>query len=254
MAVLDLLTCSRQADELCLVYCKVHATMLLDCEDAVLVHLVSKAQKHHIVWMDPVAAQNGIDSYIRAFYEFNEDSEDDLSDAVSKHIIEVDKDIFCHNGNAYFLRSAPNGNFSIRQMKMFPTQSSVESLERASETEPQVPVNVFLAKFSIIENNTLKYALTCWGVSYEKECNYISVFDEDSHWLQEYLVEAFVREELPVGTVFKKNNMYYKLICDDAGKLGLERSPSVFMFDKPKLKKGTVKAQIIPLYRQSGGT
>ncbi|MBP5352226.1 MAG: hypothetical protein J6Y91_00475 [Alphaproteobacteria bacterium] len=254
MAELGLLTCSRQADELCLVYCKVHATMFLDCSDAVLVHLVSKAQKHHIVWMDPVAAQNGIESYIRAFYEFTEDNEDDLSDAVSKHIIETDKDIFCHNGNAYFLHAAPNGNSSIRMLKMFPTQSAVESLERASETEPEVPVNVFLVKFSIIENNTLKYALTCWGVSYEQGCNYISVFDEDSHWLQEYLLEAFVREELPVGTVFKKNNMYYKLNCDGEGKLYLERSPSVFTFNKPKLSANAAPARIIPLYRQSDGT
>lgn len=254
MALLDLLTCSRQADELCLVYCKAHANVLLDCENAVLVHLVSKAGKHHIVWMDPVSVQNGIDSYVRAFYEFNEDGEDDLGEAVFKKIIEPDKDIFCYNGNAYFLYTAPNGNLSVRLMKMFPTQDAVVVLDQDSEQEPKAPLNVFLAKFSIIENNEINYALTCWGIAYENECNYITVFDDDSHWLQEYNLSVFVREELPVGTIFKKNDMYYKLVTDDKGKLCLERSSSVFTFSRKSHPAPMESARLIPMYSKSGGT
>lgn len=255
MALLDLLTCSRQADELCLVYCKAHANVLLDCENAVLVHLVSKAGIHHIVWMDPVSVQNGIDSYVRAFHEYTEDGDDDLGEAVSTKIIEPDKDIFCYNDNAYFLYGAPNGNMSIRLMKIFPTQDVVKSLDYNSTDKPKIPINVFLVKFSIVENNTLKYALTCWGVAYEDECNYINVFDDDSHWLQENKnLNVFVREELPVGTIFKKNDMYYKLVSDDEGKLCLERSPSIFTFSRKSHPAPMESARLIPMYSKSGGT
>ena len=254
MALLNLLACSRQADEFCHVYCKAQANMLLDCKNAVLVQLVSRAGYRHIVWMDPVARDNGIDSYVRAFYEFSEDRDDDLSDPVSEQLIAADKDIFCYNGNAYFLNTQPNGNLSIRLMTMFPTQDAVVSLDRNSEDEPKIPINVFLAKFSLVENNTLQYALTCWGIAYEDECNYISVFDDDSHWLQEYALGSFVREELPVGSVFKKDDYYYKLVTDADGKLCLEKSSSVFAFNRTKsVSKSSAKARLIPLYPKSDG-
>lgn len=229
MALLDLLTCSHQADEFCLVYCKAHANIMLACKNAQLVHLISGAEKHHIVWMDPDAEQNGMSSYVRAFYEFNGDSDDDLGNPVSRTVITPDKDIFCYNGNAYFLHRPENGNMVIRQLTMFGSQSSVEALETFSETESKVPLGVFLAEFSLMNNNKLEFALMCWGIAYEDECNYVSVFEEDSHYLQEYEVGAFVRSEVPVGFVFKKNDFYYKLLEDDGGKLMLERSRSLFM-------------------------
>ena len=256
MALLSLLACSHQADEFCLVYCKAHANVLLGCENAVLIQLISKAGKRHIVWMDPVACDNGIDSYIRAFYEYNGDGDDDLGEAVSKQVITPDKDIFCYNTNAYFLNTAPNGNMSIRLMKMFPTQDAVESLDYNSEENPQIPINVFLAKLSLVQNNALEYVTVCWGIVYEDGSrNYVTVFDEDYHWLQEYRIEAFVREEMPVGSIFKKNGYYYKLVSDDKGKLCLEKSSSVFTFSRPKpVVEGNIQARLIPLYRKSDGT
>ena len=237
MALLDLLTCSRQADELCLVYCKAHANIMLDCKDSQLIHLISNTEKSHIVWVDPGAEQNGMSSYVRAFYEFNGDGDDDLGCPLSRTVITPDKDIFCYNGNAYFLHRFENGNMSIRQLTMFGTQSAVESLEKFSEAEAKIPLNIFLAEFSLVNDNKLEFVLMCWGIAYEGECNYVSVFDDDSHYLQEYDVGTFVRREVPVGFVFKKNDFYYKLLQDDEGKLILDRSLSIFMLGTSQQKK-----------------
>ena len=128
MAVLDFFRASRQADELCIVYCKSHANVCLGCDDAVLVRLVTKANREHIVWMDASGAENGIYGYVRAFHEFQEDVDDDVGDVKYRQEIRPDYDVFCYNGSVYYLYGAEGGNYVIRRLYVYNSQHVVETI------------------------------------------------------------------------------------------------------------------------------
>lgn len=231
MAKMNLFNSSCQADEVCIIYCKAQANVYLQCENAVLTCLKTKNGHEHIVWMDENAAEQGIFSYVRAFYESQEWAEDDLSDAVYRVILQPDSDVFCFNGNTYFLYAAQNHNNQIRRLKAYCSQAVVEAVEYQT-FKHKVPQAVFLSNFYTFDGKRRNYALTCWGVSYEGETNYLPIFDEDRHYLEECTLSQFTREELSVGEIFKNNGYYYKVLKGKDGKLELEQAKSVFLLGK----------------------
>ena len=227
---MDLFQASCQADELCLVYCKCQANLYLGCDNAVLVRLVTKTNREHIVWMDASLSKQGVYSYARAFHEFQEDAEDDLGDIKFSQEIQPDEDVFCYNGSVYYLYAAISGNSAIRRIRAYCSQSVVEAIERTEEKEPIEAI--YLVNFYLYDGKRRNYAFTGWGVAYQNGCNYLPVFDEDRHYVEEYLLSAFIREELPVGTIFKNNGYYYKVMQDEKGKLCLEYSKVLFTLGK----------------------
>lgn len=96
-----------------------------------------------------------------------------------------------------------------------------------------MPQAVFLSNFYTLDGKGKNYALTCWGIAYENETNYLPVFDEDRHYLEEkYQLSQFMREELAPGDVFKNYGYYSKVLNGKDGKLELEQAKSVFMLGK----------------------
>lgn len=256
---MDFFNSSCQADEICLVYCKAQANLYLNCDNAILVRLKTAADHEHIVWMDDGLASQGIFSYVRAFYEPQDWADDDLGDVKYRTIIRPDTDVICYNGNAYFLYAPQNKNMQIRRLKAYFSQAVVEEVERQTY-ENKVPDAVFLSNFYTMDGKSRDYALTCWGVSYENATNYLPVFDEDHHYLEEYELSHFTREEIPIGGIFKNNGYFYKLLSGPDGKLGLEQAKSVFLLGKndqtPQVKP-VQQAKIISVNfrtkNQSGG-
>ncbi len=231
MARMNLFNSSCQADEIYQIYCKAHANVYLQCDNAVLVYLKTKNGHEHIVWMNENAAEQGNCSYVRAFYEPQNWEEDDLGDAKYQIIIRPDIDVFCYNGNIYFLYATQNHNNQIRRLKAYCSQTIVEAVEY--QTYHKMPQAVFLSNFYTLDGKGKNYALTCWGIAYENETHYLPVFDEDRHYLEEkYQLSQFMREELVPGDVFKNNGYYYKVLNGKDGKLELEQAKSVFMFGK----------------------
>lgn len=250
MAKMNLFNSSCQADEICQVYCKAHANVRLDCDNSVLVRVKTTAGREHIVWMDEQLAAQGIYSYVRAFYEPQEWADEDLSDVVRHTFIRPDNDVFCYNGHAYFLYATQNKNFQIRRLMAFGMQSVVEQIERQTY-EDKAPEAIFLSHFYTMDGKSKNYACTCWGISYKDGTNYLPVFDEDRHYIEDdYKLTHFVREEVAEGSVFKNNGYFYKLLLENDGKLVLEQAKSVFLLGKsddyPKKNDlRTTTAQII---------
>ena len=114
---------------------------------------------------------------------------------------------------------------------MYFSQSVVEEIERQTY-ENNMPEAIFLSNFYIFDGMQKNYALTCWGMTYQNECNYLPVFEEDRHYLDEHNPSFFIREEVPVGAVFKNNGYYYRVLRGNDGKIELEQAKSVFLFDK----------------------
>ncbi len=235
---MDLFKASSQAGSLCMVYCKAQADLYLEADTAVLVRLKTTQSQEHIVWMDPAALQSGVVSIVRAFYEVQSDFEDDISDIMTIEVIKPDSDIFCYNGESYYLYKAKTGNHTIRRLRAYTSQAVVEEIERQTYKEKGVE-NVFLSNLYLFDGQKRNYALTCWGVVYEGGCSYLPVFSEDQHYVEEYDLNAFIREEVPVGGIFKNNGYYYKLMQDDNGKLYLDYSKMVFALNKDSPTKKT---------------
>ncbi len=233
---MDLFKASSQAGALCMIYCKAQADLYLEADTAVLVRLTTAQNQEHIVWMDPSALQSGVVSIVRAFYEVQSDFEDDIGDIRTIEVIKPDSDIFCYNGESYYLYKAKTGNHTIRQLRAYATQAVVEEVERQSGYGKGVE-SVFLSNLYLFDGQKRNYALTCWGVVYEGGCSYLPVFSEDQHYVEEYDLGAFIREEVPVGGIFKNNGYYYKLMQDDNGKLYLDYNKMVFTLNKDSPSK-----------------
>ena len=236
---MNLFNSSRQADEICMVYCKAQANLYLDCENAVLVRVKTDKGTEHIVWMDESLCADGVYTYCRAFYEPQMLADEDVGDIVCRIEIQPDSDIFCYNGNVYYLYSAQNKNQQIRRLMAYFSQSVVEEIERQN-CENQIPEAIFISNFYTLDGIGKYYALTCWGISYRGYTNYLPVFKEDQHFIDEYELSHFVREELNVGDVFKNNGYYYKIRQNQLGKLELEQAKSVFLFGREDVPESPV--------------
>ena len=228
--VLDLFAASSQADELCLVYCKAQASLHLGCEKAVLVRLSTTDNQERVLWVDCDSLTGEVLSFVRAFYEV-EEFEVDVGNIKTIEPIVPDSDVFCYNGSTYYLHKALNGNDCIRRLRAICSQSVVEQMERQNSSKSGIE-SIFLSNFYLIENNKREYALTLWGIVYSDCCDYLPVFEEDQHYLSEYNLSAFAREEVQVGEIFKNNGYYYKLMRDEKTGLYLESSKMVFALNK----------------------
>lgn len=248
MALLDLFNSSCQADAMCLVYCKAQANLILDSQNAVLVRIRTKSGLSRIVWMDKDDLVNVCPKFRPAFYEFQDIPDAEKNICYSKQVLKPNEDVFAYNGGAYFLYQMPSGNQSIRMLKAYGSQKIVENLEHYAERHNDVE-NIYLANFYATQGSQKQYVLTCWGIVRHNGCDYLPIFADDLHYLEEHQPDYFLRYELNVGEIFKRNNYYYKVIKDADGKLCLLFSKLVFALnnDKTDAKLGNSAAQIISL-------
>ena len=79
--------------------------------------------------------------------------------------------------------------------------------------------------------------MTCWGVVYQDGFLYIPIFDEDRHLIHERAVESYIKDEIPIGTVFTCENekqngkRFYQSAADERG-FYLKYSHSPFLFNR----------------------
>ncbi|MBQ8481583.1 MAG: hypothetical protein IJ532_03530 [Alphaproteobacteria bacterium] len=229
---LDLKRSSCQVDEGCIVYCKSHANVLLDTSDAKLFRIITAADKVHYVWRDsPDDYEYEFPGVCRAFTEDGDLLDDDIFNIKVRQRIIPDNDIFCFGGYVYFLHRKPNGNLIIRRICAYSSQKIVEQII-SEDFHDIVAESVYLVNFYIIEGRGRHYVMTCWGVVYQGGFLYIPIFDEDRHFIYERPVQSYIKEEIPSGTVFKANGIYYQTATDEEGKLYLNYSRNPFLFNQ----------------------
>lgn len=233
---LDLYKASSQADAFCRIYCKAQANLYLECRDAVLVRLKTTDDREYIVWTDPDLLSDGVLSIVKAFYETQTEFEQGIGKVAVMESIKFNQDVFCYNGSVYYLHEAKTGNHCIRRLRTYGSQTVVEQIERQTY-KGKGAENIFLSNFYLLDGQKRTYALTCWGVVYKDGCNYLPVFDEDRHYVEDYPLSAFDREEVSVGEIFKNNGYYYKLLQDENGKLFLDCSKMVFVLNQTSIRK-----------------
>ena len=244
MSVLDLRHSSCQADEGCIVYCRSQANILLKTPDAKLFKITTQAGKVHYVWQDaPDGYEYEFPVACRAFAEEDDLADDDIFDVKIRQEIIPDEDIFCFGGYVYYLHAKPNSNLVIYRICAYSSQKIVEQII-AEDFHDIVAENIFLSNFFLLDGKCRKYIMTCWGIVYQDGFLYMPIFDEDRHYIHERDVTAYVREEIPPGTVFmhedklaRNGKMYYQTAVDEHGKFYLNYSNNPFNFDDKKEKK-----------------
>ena len=228
--VLDLFNSSVNPDEMCMVYCKTHANLYLECTNATLVRLITSTKHEHIAWYDPEVGKDpsGILSLTKAFLELSAYFAGDSEEIVKIKPIVADKDIFFVNGDLYFLHRKKDGEEVIRKITSYTRQELIEALEFYTGEDDKVPQAVYLTNCFLIKDNRLEYAFTAWGVAYDDVCNYLPVFNKDYHFIEEYGISAFEKKQVQVGEYFKAHGNFYKVLEDAEGQICLDQSKSVF--------------------------
>lgn len=208
--------------------------MLLNTTDAKLFRITTQTGKTHYIWRDtPDKYEYEFPAACRAFLENDDLLDDDIFDVKIRQEITPDEDIFCFAGYVYYLHRKQNGNLVIRRICAYSSQRIIEQI--VSEDFHDIDIeNIYLSNFFVMEDNKRKYVMTCWGVVYQEGFLYIPIFDEDRHFIYERDVQSFIREEIPVGTVFKANDMYYQTAADEQGKFYLNFSDNPFVFKRTK--------------------
>lgn len=221
---------SGLTDDLCIVYCKTHANLYLECLNATLVRLITSTNHEHIVWYDPDVGKDpyGILSFTKAFLELSSYFDGDSEEIVKIKPIVADKDVFFVNGDLYFLHCKKDGEEVIRKITSYTRQELIEALEFYTGEDDKVPQTVYLTNCFLIKDNRLEYAFTAWGVAYDDVCNYLPVFNKDYHFIEEYGISAFEKKQVQVGEYFKAHGNYYKVLEDAQGKICMDKSKSVF--------------------------
>lgn len=236
---------SCQADEGCIVYCSSQANVLIDSQNAKLFRITTATDKVHYVWRDsPDGYEYEFPAACRAFMEDFDMLDDDIFNIKNKQQIIPDKDVFCFGGYVYYLRHTANDNLVIRRICSYSSQEIAEAIV-ADDFPDEVAESVYLVNFYQLENRGRKYTLTCWGVVLENGILYIPVFDEDRHFMEEVPIGAFLKEEIPVGTILTVRKMYYQVAEDDHGKLYLNRARNVFLLNKNIKTRTEAPARII---------
>lgn len=239
MSLLDLRHSSCQVDtDECIVFCRSHANVLLATSYAKLFRITTKAGKVHYVWRDaPEDFDYEYPAACRAFKEDDDLLQDDIFEVKAAEEIVPDKDVFCFGGYVYYLRGKPNGNLVIRRICAYSSQEIVERI-LADDFRDIVAESIYLANFYVLEDNRRKFVMTCWGIVYEEGFLYIPIFDEDRHLIYERPVASYIKEELPVGAIFKceENGKYYQISRDERGKFYLNYASIPFLFNRNQQK------------------
>ncbi|MBR1601362.1 MAG: hypothetical protein IJ677_07265 [Alphaproteobacteria bacterium] len=240
-------------------YCKSHANVLLNTSDAKLFKITTAKNKVHYIWCDsPDDYEYEFPAACRAFKEDDDLLDDDIFSITVKQMIIPDKDIFCFAGYVYYLHRKQNGNLIIRRICAYSSQKIVEKII-SEDFRGICAESIYLANFYIFEENRRKYVMTCWGIVYQDGFLYIPIFDEDRHFIYDRPIQSYMKEEIPIGTIFKANGMYYQNALDEEGKIYLNYSRSPFVFNHKNIsdlknKNKTAKIIQVTFKKESNGT
>ncbi len=216
MKLLTLEQSSRPAGENCIVFCSRQANLYLDCTDAVLVRLQTPDGKYHFLWQS-AAKRNTLNELYPAFCE---DMTVTYTVAV-KHQIATNE-IFCHNGECYYLAKNGVGTRSIRLIEIYSSQEIVEQIA-SYDNSPNPIENVYLEKVYKLEGDK-KLATVAWFVARSNFCDQIPVFGKDAEGFPELLRGLHVNEAVAVGDTLSIHGKMYVLKRNQKGKLYLAYS------------------------------
>lgn len=234
MALLNLWHSSCQADEGCLVFCSSHANLLLNTASCKLFRITTEAGLTHFVWREaPDDYELEFPVACRAFIENEKLMDDDIFAVKSSQQITPEQDIFCYAGYVYYLHKNNRGNLVIRRICAYSSQKIIEQII-LDDFGAEVPQSIFLSNFFELKDNRRQYVMTCWGVVLADSYVYLPIFDEDRYHIYTRPVNAFIKEEIPPGGIFKAHEHYYQAALDEQGKLYLNHSSNVFLLNRQR--------------------
>lgn len=207
---------SRPVGKNCIVFCNRQANLYLGCTDAVLVRVQTPDGKYHFLWQS--AAKR--DTLEELYPAFCEDMTITYTVAI-KHQIALDE-IFCYNGECYYLAKSGIGTQSIRLINLYSSQKIVEQIA-SYDSSPNPIKDVYLERVYKL-GASKQLATVAWFVARGNFCDQIPVLEEDAKGFRELLRGLHVNEKVAVGECVSLQGKIYILQQDKNGKLYLAQS------------------------------
>ncbi|MBQ9035780.1 MAG: hypothetical protein IJ099_07490 [Alphaproteobacteria bacterium] len=201
---------SRPVDANCVVYCDRQANFYLDCTDAVLVRLYTSDGKCHFVWQSE-SGENGTRQFYPAFYN---DTFELANHLFGRQEIEVNE-IFCYNGECYYLSENEVGTKSIRLINMYSDQKIIEQIALFDD----IPQGVdYICLNRIYEFDTCKKSETvAWTVFRGNICDHIPVLEQKDCNFTDIINGRHIIQQVNVGEVVILSGKVYVLQKDNDG-------------------------------------
>ena len=251
MELLNMKQCSRPVDGNCVVYCNRQANFYLDCGDAVLMRVQTNDGKYHFLWQ---SAAKRLDIIPRFYPAFQEDAFEPITHMKAIRPIELNE-VFCHNGDGYYLAENDVGTKSIRLLSVYASQQVVEQI--AAYDNLTAPVEQICLQKIYQWGESGQFASVAWAVFRANVCDHIPVFEGDNDAFKELINGLHFAKTMRIGDSFIWQKKMYVLQTDANGKLCLAQSAvrkdeSMWQMVLPGLQKSaklSKPAQILSLGR-----
>ncbi len=132
-------------------------------------------------------------------------------------------EIFCYNGDSYFVSSNGRQTLMINQLVIFAAQSVIEQIV-AYDEDPEPVEEIYLAKIFTVDKRKW-YVMTSWVVKRASSLEHIPIFEEETALFDKAQELPNFHETIGIGDIFKAQNEYYEVLPDTDGKpcIGLWR-------------------------------
>ena len=243
---LSLQQISRPAGVNCVVYCDRQANFYLDCAESVLVRVQTPDAQYHFMWQDKARH----DKLYAAFYEDHNKVDNGIVYQLAVN------EVFCHNGECYYLAENSQGTKSIRLIDMYSSQDIIERIA-FYDNLPEPVEDIYMEKIYRLDNTGKHFLTAAWTVLRGSTCDRIPVFEDNNDEFQRCLEGLHVAEPMRVGEFVTLRGKLYVLQRDEYGKLYLAELPMRFRSQErqpvkvlPKeVEDKAKKAKIIALKR-----
>lgn len=201
---------SRPAGANCVVYCDSQANFYLDCTDAVLVRLYTSDGKYHFVWQSK-SGEDGTKKFYPAFYD---DDFEPTHHLFIQHEINVNE-IFCYNGECYYLSESITGTKSIRLIYMYSNQKIIEQIASFDNVAQGVD---YISLNRIYELDTCKKSETvAWTIFRGNICDYIPVVEQHGCNFTDIINSKHLVQPINLGDIVMISGKVYVLQKDNDG-------------------------------------
>jgi len=215
MVKMTLKQSSCPADESCVVYCNREANLVLNCSETLLFRVTTTDGLYHFVWRDKDSADEEFPEFCPIF---REDDEDEICEITDVQQIQVNE-IFCHDGEAYYLEQNNRGTLTVRRLNTYTSQEIVEKIAWYDDN-PEPVTKVELIKLYDLRGGK-HFVMYCWQLSREHSTEFMPIFDGEDQLFNELFFPLTQKEAVPVGSSICHQKKSYVLYQDFRGKLYL---------------------------------